>query len=101
MENGNNIKKVELCVIKDDNTDFNVVYSRFNKLSKLLGIPNLTPKNLRNSGMLYEAFILYMDDREFRLSQLYRVCEFFNVSKQKRGFTIMLRIKRISRILKH
>jgi integrase len=63
-----------------------VIYRRFKTLqNEMKQYAYITPINIRNSGMLYKAYTLYLRDGELKAKQLDEICFLFNVRKNKRN----------------
>jgi hypothetical protein len=68
----------------DDGVGKNVIYRRFKTIqNSIKDYEYISPLNVRNSGMLYLAYILYGEQGELKTVQLDAICEKFDVAYNK------------------
>ncbi|UNK20456.1 site-specific integrase [Paenibacillus sp. N3/727] len=66
-----------------DRADYFLVFRRLKKIADWNEQPYLTGINIRNSGMLYMANLLYKNSQKLEKPEIDCICEAFNISKIK------------------
>lgn len=58
-----------------------MLYSRLNSFKNILDISHLTPNSLKQSGMLYQSYLIYLEEGKLGYDQLAKIGEKYNFSK--------------------
>ncbi|WP_106768030.1 tyrosine-type recombinase/integrase [Paenibacillus faecalis] len=66
-----------------DRADYHLIFRRLSKIAEWNGQPYLNGMNIRKSGMIYMANVLYRESGKLENEEIHRICEAFNFSKIK------------------
>lgn len=66
--------------------DSHLVLRKLRLIAEWMGQPTLTAINIRNSGMLYYAYKLYMDRGKLEKEEYDIICDRFDIKMSKQGF---------------
>jgi site-specific recombinase XerD len=93
VDNNYIFRSAALNIKHEDKAHPHIVLRKLKLMSEWFGYPYLTAINLRNSGMLYELYRLYMTYDEIEKEQYDILCDKYNVNKSKAGYYIVSRYK--------